>query len=309
MTPTQVKVERKRTHPPTIAPPAQLDVLIRLVNLLPKCLRKQRSAGKPSPQLEHGRDHIIEFWSLKNDEDTIGRTWYFFVLTDALPIELQAFILHDDEGHYVPTSVSAAPLFDPEHLQPYTNIRLLTLCQDESQSIVTVAKERIRIEEDRTDSESKKDYPYYDSFNYEIGDKKFRSAGLFRLINRARQRLLFVLAAEEILDALSGPDTQEKLNHARYIDDSGATRGYLYTRDGKVQLGPPVLFHFVVGVDSTRVRKCKVCENYFWAGRIDKRVCSTRCSATNRKKNQRERYLKVGKYQRYLRSTHPEITT
>src|SRR5260370_808765 len=85
--PTKVTVERKRAHPPAlIAPPAQLDALIRLVNLLPKSLRCQRPVSKPSPQLEHGKTHIIEFWSLKNDEDTVGRTWYFFVLTDALPI-------------------------------------------------------------------------------------------------------------------------------------------------------------------------------------------------------------------------------
>src|SRR4051812_21950501 len=83
----QVTVELKRAHPPAlIAPPAELDALIRLVNLLPKSLRCQYPVSKPSPQLEHGKTHIIEFWSLKNDEDTVGRTWYFFVLTNVLPI-------------------------------------------------------------------------------------------------------------------------------------------------------------------------------------------------------------------------------
>ena len=310
MEPLQSIAYRQRTHSPAlIAPPASLDALIRLVNLLPKQLRTQPNRRDASQHLDFGKDHIIEFWSLSNDEDTVGRTWYFFVLTDALPLELQAFILHDDEGRYVPTSFSPAPLLDPEHLQPYTNIRLLGSPQQELQRVVTTAKERIRIEEAAAESASTADYVCYDRRNYEIGDDKFRSSGLFNLINRARQRLLFVMAAEEILDALSGPDSQEKLNRARYVDSSGATRGYLYVKNGQVQIGPPVLFHFVVGIDATPVRKCKVCENYFWAGRIDKKVCSTRCSASNRKKNERDRYREVGKYQRYLRSTGQTLKT
>ena len=292
--------KRKRS-PALIAPPAKIDALIRLVNLLPKYLRQQSTDPKPPAELVHGRTHVLEFWEYKTDEDILHRVWYFYVLSDALPLELQAFILHDDDGRYIKHSTSLVPLFDPDHLQPYTNIKLIVASEPDLQSIVKVAKERISVESAETEARVKVPPVFDDRFDYEVSESKFMSSGLLNLVNRARQRLLFVLAAEEVLNALSGPDTQERLNRARYIDQSGATRGHLYVKDGEVKLSPPVLFSFVVGVDATRVRKCKVCEDYFWAGRKDKQLCSDKCDATNRKRNERERYRKTGKWKRYPR--------
>lgn len=293
--------KRKRS-PALIAPPAKIDALIRLVNLLPKYLRQQSTDPKPPQALVHGRTHVLEFWDYKTDEDMLHRVWYFYVLSDALPLELQAFVLHDDDGRYIQTSTSPAPLFDPEHLQPYTNINLIVASELNLQSIIEAAKERISVESSEVEARAKQvERVYHFRSDYQVGESKFVSSGLLNLVNRARQRLLFVLAAEEVLNALSGLDTQERLNRARYVDQSGATRGHLYVKDGEVKLSPPVLFSFVVDIDATRVRKCKVCENYFWAGRKDKQFCSEKCDATNRKRNERDRYRKNGKWKRYLR--------
>lgn len=294
---------RKRKRAPAlIAPPAKIDALIRLVNLLPKYLRQESTDPQPAPALVHGRTHVLEFWDYKTDEDILHRVWYFYVLSDALPLELQAFILHDDDGRYIKHSTSLVPLFDPEHLQPYRNINLIVASEIDLQTIVKAAKARINIEEIEVEARTtaKPLYPE-DRFDYEVGESKFMSSGLLNLVNRARQRLLFVLAAEEVLNALSASDTQERLNRARYVDQSGATRGHLYVKDGEVKLSPPVLFSFVVGIDAAGVRKCKVCENYFWAGRKDKRLCSAKCDATNRKRNERDRYRTTGKWKRFLR--------
>lgn len=293
---------RKRTRTPAlITPPAKIDALIRLVNLLPKYLRQESTDPKPPPALVHGKTHVLEFWDYKTDEDILHRVWYFYVLSDALPLELQAFILHDDDGRYIQHSTSLVPLFDSEHLQPYTNINLIVASELNLESIIKAAKERITVETDEAEARAKVEPVFHDRFDYEVGESKFISSGLLNLVNRARQRLLFVLAAEEVLNALSGPDTQERLNRARYVDQSGATRGHLYVKDGEVKLSPPVLFSFVVGIDAARVRKCKVCENYFWAGRKDKQLCSVKCDATNRKRNERDRYRKTGKWKRFLR--------
>ena len=177
---------------------------------------------------------------------------------------------------------------------------------DASIKAIKAAKERITVETDEAEARAKVEPVFYDRFDYGVGESKFMSSGLLNLVNRARQRLLFILAAEEVLNALSGVETQEQLNRARYIDECGATRGHLYIKDGEVKLSPPVLFSFVVGIDATRVRKCKVCENYFWAGRKDKQLCSVKCDATHRKRNERDRYHKTGKWKRYLSEKRSE---
>jgi hypothetical protein len=296
--------KRKRRRPALVAPPSKIDALIQLVNFVPKCLRRDSKDPNPPSALMHGKLHILEYWDWKNDEGTLGRVWYFYVLSDALPIQLQAFILYDDDGRHVPLAnlPDLAPLFDPNHLQPYTNINLLGRSVSDLEHIVHEAKERIEVESSEVEKKSEVARILSNMRSvYQIGESRFSASGLYNLMKRARQRLLFALAAEEILDALSSPDTQERLNSARYFDQCGATRSHLYLSDGEIKLYPPTLFWFVNGVDGKRVRRCSVCDNYFWAGRADKKFCSDTCNATNRKRNERKRYHATGKYNRYLK--------
>lgn len=129
--------------------------------------------------------------------------------------------------------------------------------------------------------------------DYQLGEFRFREMGISYLANRAKQRFLFALAAEEILHSLTSPDPHKELNHAWYVEKSGAASHHVFVENDEVKLSPSVLLSFVVGVQVSRVRKCVVCENYFWAGRKDKRVCSEQCGATNRKRQERQRYFEV----------------
>ena len=135
---------------------------------------------------------------------------------------------------------------------------------------------------------------------YRIGDNEFIESSLGYLAERVKERFFFVLAAEEILDALTGPDTEEKLGTAQYVGYT-AIRSRLFVMDDEVHMSPPILFSFVVGIQASRVRKCEICGSYFWAGRKDKTVCSEKCNATRRKRKQRRWYEKEGKWKRFKR--------
>lgn len=294
-----------------IPAPEHLAQLMRLVNLLPKNLRRSTqgisSESNPTPTSIY-IFFVRDEWDTRSDEGAIRSTYYLQRLVDELSLELQAFVLHDDYAHHIKVDYSPgyAPLFDPYHLQPLKNIDLLGRPEDELQGIVAEAKRRLDIETELIDPKiiAQKESPetvyipdvYQRHRDYQIGNRKFSPVGLQHLANRARQRFFFILAAEEILNALVGPDTQKKLNNTWYVEMSGNTQGHLYVSNDEVKIYPAVLFSFVVGVQPSRVRRCEVCSNYFWAGRKDKKVCSERCGATRRKRQERQRYfdLKIG---------------
>jgi len=226
-----------------------------------------------------------------------------------LPLELQTFVLHDEEGAHIEVEYPPgyAPLFDPYHLQPLNNIAYLEQPTEVHSHMVTEAKERIEIEtkivearvalaKSPSDSQARHEIQlpdFYTRKGYQIGNRNFSVIGLGNLANRARQRFFFILAAEEILNALVGPEPQTKLDRVWYVEQSGTTRGHLYVKDDVVKVYPPILFSFVVDVQVSRIRRCEICEDYFWAGRKDKKVCSARCGATRRKRNERERYFEI----------------
>lgn len=63
-----------------------------------------------------------------------------------MPIDLQAFVLHDDEGLHVETGHGRAPLFDPSHLSAVSDIDIPAKSKNELQEVVSKAKERINRE-------------------------------------------------------------------------------------------------------------------------------------------------------------------
>jgi len=125
--------------------------------------------------------------------------------------------------------------------------------------------------------------------DYQLGEKRFREIGLERLVERARERLMFVLAADELFTALTSENAQEKLNAAFYAKRTGSLAGKLFIKDDAVCLFPPFLFRLVLDVQVSRILRCKACAKFFWAGRKNQKVCSSTCGATHRKRNQRLR--------------------
>ncbi|MBA3767158.1 MAG: hypothetical protein H0W99_09260 [Acidobacteria bacterium] len=279
---------------------------MRLANLLPKVLRRSTKSGDdPNERRSFNYWYRVRDWWWPNDEDAIHNMFYLKHIVDEFPLELQAFILNDDAGRHIEisdeTSSRTEPLFDPSHLQPLENITLIGQSERKLQAIVSKSKERIDVE--TKNSEPKTSLPHnlgqadlalgsVDEWlfgAYYIGNIKFKKVGLSYLADRARKRLFFIFAADEILDAMVGQNTNQKLNNTWHSKVSGAVRGYLYVENDEVKSHPPILFSFVVGVQPSRIRRCGICESYFWAGRKDKKVCSEQCGATSRKREQRIR--------------------
>jgi rubrerythrin len=192
-------------------------------------------------------------------------------------------------------------LSDPYHFQSCNNFALLEQPERKLHSIIARAEKRIDVESKRAEdkvrlrNKPQKDFDFYEIVEpwdeYKVGDRKFAEVGLRNLANRARERFFFTLAAEETLSALVGPNTQEKLSRLRYVDKSGSTRSYLYVENDEVKVYPPLLFSFMQGIQVSRVRRCEICKDYFWAGRKDRKVCSPSCGATKRKRKERKRNL------------------
>ena len=310
--PSEQTSDNEKGRSALIPAPEHLAQLMHLVNLLPKSLRRSTegiNSESNTPPKSISIFFVRDEWDTRSDKGAIWSIYYLQRLVDELPLELQAFILHDDNAHHIKVDYSPgyAPVFDPYHFQPSQNITLLDLSEDELQVIIAEAKRRLDIEtpeliEPKPTAQKEALEPVYipdvyqKDMDYQIGDRKFSRVGLSNLANRARQRFFFILAAEEILDALVGPNTQKKLNNAWYVEKSGTTQGYLYISNDEVKLYPAVLYSFVVGIQASRVRRCEICSSYFWAGRKDKKVCSERCGATRRKRQERQRYfdLKIG---------------
>lgn len=268
-----------------------------LANLLPTSMR--RGSRK-------GIHELIVRSSWETDEQAAINDMY--ELRRSLrkwPSGLQAFVLHDNDGEYRDSDLGPIQHLDPHHLRPLENIYLLGQSEAELEEVISTATSRIDLEielAEQVASSRRQKNPRSDERQvalvitprtYELGDCEFTEVGVRHLLVRARQRFFFVLAAEEILYSLTAPDPNEELRSAWYIGDSGALESQLYVADDKVHLGPPVLFSFVLGIQVSRIRRCGVCENYFWAGRKDKRVCSERCGATNRKRQERQRYFEI----------------
>lgn len=57
---------------------------------------------------------------------------------------------------------------------------------------------------------------------------------------------------------------------------------------GQIAVKPDKLLDALLGTDAERIRQCPICNNIFWASRIDQRACSKRCSNTMRVRRSRE---------------------
>jgi hypothetical protein len=299
---------RKHSHA-LVEVPIRLGQFMRLANLLPSFLRglaSLRGPGELSEDSQGGRVCFLsvqDLWDTRTDEGAIGAMFWFLRVVDRLPIELQAFILHDDDGRFYKPEWEM-PLFDPEHTQLAENITLSERSAEELHTIIANARERITLEtswaQERLSAQSPRNkssklssFPNWRRRRFLIGTQEFADVGIGYLADRARQRLFFILGADEMLDALVEPneeDINNKLLRARRYEKSGALTSQPFVQDDEVQLAPPLVFTFFKGVQASRVRRCEICENYFWAGRKDKKVCSEQCGATLRKRRGRELY-------------------
>jgi hypothetical protein len=268
-----------------------------MVNLLPGPLR---APGAGIHEL------TMRQWYSDGMHDVIRDWFYFWRYIDPLPSELQAFVLHDDLGTLVTTEFGKAPIFDPRDLQALSNLTFPEIPVKQLGEIVSKARARIdteiRMFEEKQPSTGKRLLDHSPSLQfreYEIQGSHFGEVGADFLYKRARQRFFFLLNANEILHALTTTDPQSHLDNLLYEDEC-SFNGYLFVENGKVHLAPPAVFSILLGSEVSRIRRCQICENYFWAGRKDKLVCTLQCGATKRKRLERKKYSekKIAKTQR-----------
>ncbi len=75
---------------------------------------------------------------------------------------------------------------------------------------------------------------------------------------------------------------------------------------GELEWNLNVLFEGLRKARITRIRRCRVCNLFFWAGRIDQLCCSSQCSNTHRQRVWRDRYPEQYKLQRANRANEIE---
>lgn len=287
---------------PAIPVPPRLADLFQLVNLLPPFLRRSAAKGI--------HDLSTLDWSPDDETKTYRRWHYLWRDLDDLPLSLQAFVLRDETGQFV--DASGMELAYAEYFQPHRNIELTAQPEDVLREVISRATERIdleirRVENRKIPREKGKSTVQKISEpdllgsvelellkHYMIGETRFMEVGPSWLLIRARQRFFFILAAEEILHALTTEEPQRLLDNLWYTEESGAgLSGHLFIESDQVRYASPLLISYFLGVQVSRIRKCALCENYFWAGRKDKALCSTQCGAIKRKRRERTRYMEV----------------
>jgi hypothetical protein len=72
---------------------------------------------------------------------------------------------------------------------------------------------------------------------------------------------------------------------------------------GKLTFILPELVDILEGVEASRIKICRICENIYWAGRIDQPTCSKKCGQTLRVRRWRGNYLEKYKPQRILKES------
>jgi predicted nucleic acid-binding Zn ribbon protein len=296
------KLDKRARKGPVIPAPPDLAALFQLVKLLPHSERRSEAKGI--------HELTMREWSHDDETKTYREGHYLWRHVDKLPLSLQAFVWRDEVGQFA--DASGMELAHADYFQLHRNIELTGQPEGVLREVISRGKERIdleieRVEDRNTPREPAKSKDHSISEvdllgalelkllkQYLIGDLRFMEVGPSWLLVRARQRFFFILAAEEILHALTTVDPQRQLDDLWYTEESGAGfSGHLVIEADHIGYSTPLLISCFLGVQVSRIRKCTVCMNYFWAGRKDKSVCSTQCGANKRKRRERARYMEV----------------
>ncbi len=58
--------------------------------------------------------------------------------------------------------------------------------------------------------------------------------------------------------------------------------------EGKLQKKDNFFLESLIGIDVTRIKRCRICQNFFWANRTDRQCCSEKCANVYNKRKSRE---------------------
>jgi hypothetical protein len=296
-----------RQVPPSIKP------LLSLANLLPVQFRHPRWWARRDTPVEDS-DGSFE-WYRSYEFNLFRTSWQtgesndqrmlscrlFLRATEALPLELQAFILEDRDGEVI----NEAPFFDVEPPPRYYNFEALEKSEEELKAIVRTARKRYEIAFELEAEWAIDNKGFFlvvnrlgEGRSTKLGDRRYRHTYSHVLLRRARQRLIYVVAAQETLICLTREDAQEQLERRMisslyegqstlYINQEGMDRGTI--RQFESPLERPFVGIEVFDYDGAeragrkpnRIRVCPICYRIFWAGRLDAEHCGDKkCKST-----------------------------
>jgi hypothetical protein len=282
------KAKTKR-RPPLVPEPAQVGELLDLVNHFPVQFRRPYWAREKEDKLK-GSDYPINEAAVLNPEAWLGDNpaalWEKLrIVLAELPLTLRAFILRDEQG--------LIGNINPD-LQCRANFEVLWRTEAEQSEMVDVAVNRI----EEAFSEERAAVTLSDKVAHNVRPRRAdqsHNVAAKELVLRIRQRLIFVLAAQELISCLTHREPQYQLLLRGVSRLPDATQADLYIvpegKDkGTLAVSPPALYERLLGVEAARIRECPICFRFFWAGRKDKIGCSKRCSAAKRMREQRKKW-------------------
>ena len=288
----------KRIRPPALVnTPTQLNDLLILANQLPVELRlsrhkswspaSRRVISDETPKIVRWRRDLLDGTSKGMSHESL---WIRLVeAVGELPLKLQAFLLRDELGDIVVESDGyPVPVYVDSDLQIMRNFELLGMSENELREIVRKSLDKVD-----------------EAARFKEGEDEFLQIRVSSrtLIERVHQRLIYSLAALELLDCLTQENAKEGLRRLSITRLSDATypRPYIDEK-GRFELSPPILFYRLKGIEVFRIKECPVCDRIFWAGRKDMRCCDAKCSHIFRSRKYRgEAYKEKYAYQRYRR--------
>ncbi len=298
-----------RQVPPSIKP------LLSLANLLPVQFRHPRWWARRDTPVEDS-DGSFE-WYRSYEIDLFGASWrpgenneqrrlscqLFLRAIEALPLELQAFILEDRDGEVV--DKNRGPV---HHVGPPPsdyNFEALEKSERELTPIVRTARKRYEIAYDLEAGWTFDKGRGVIALNRlgegrstKLGSRRYCHTFSHILLRRARQRLIYVVAAQETLICLTREDAQEQLERRMisslyegqstlHIIQEGKDKGRLEQFESPLErpfVGLALFDHdgaAKAGRKANRIRECPVCYRIFWAGRLDAAHCGDRkCKST-----------------------------
>ena len=292
----------KSRRPPLLPVPSGVALVLELVNLLPVHFRSPYWARRNEGEL-HGWNFglLVEdilYWEfdrpnryaalafLNGQEigqvariNTPSLLWSKLrALLTEFPLQLQAFVLRDEQRNEAEMEGERTPLGVHPDLQSWLNAALLSESEGRLKDIIREASDRIEkcIEDELSGTRP----PRIPDFDAPEG-----------VLERARHRLILILGIQELFSYLLNPEHVIDLFFATRYYHSDAARAHFYIDEkDRIQFAPPRLVALLEGVDANRIRECPVCYRFFWAGRKDMTCCTTRCSGARRMRKFRDQW-------------------